>query len=66
MIVNRTEPQGISRLRVEEADVLLENECPSGANYILGYTGSPSSYQYGQDDAFRLVDGRAGIFAEWR
>lgn len=36
--MNRTELQRISRLRVEEAKVLLDNGYFSGAYYILGYS----------------------------
>lgn len=35
--MNRSDLQKLSRLRVREAKVLLENKCYDGAYYLLGY-----------------------------
>jgi HEPN domain-containing protein len=35
--MNRAELQNLSRLRVREAKVLLNNQCYSGAYYLIGY-----------------------------
>lgn len=35
--MNRSDLQNISRLRVREAKILLDNKCYEGAYYLLGY-----------------------------
>jgi hypothetical protein len=35
--MNRSDFQRLSRLRVKEAKVLLDNDCAPGASYLLGY-----------------------------
>jgi len=35
--MNRSDFQGLCRLRIKEADILLKNNCFAGAYYLLGY-----------------------------